>query len=198
MKTAIVTIEGLSPYSQSKAHEDPMLPKELHDAYERRTWRSRMHVTPNGHVEIPASALANAVKDAAKYLSISVPGKGKSTFTKHFDAGVMVVEGIELPVLAADVPSDRLFVPTNGQPGGGHRAWKWFPRIDKWGGAFEAIVVDDIITPEVFKQVWDAAGSIVGIGRFRPRNRGFYGRFAVKSIVWQDEVESLASMSRAR
>jgi hypothetical protein len=179
MKSAIVTIRGLSPYSQSKAHEEPKLPKELPDAYEQRTWRCRMHT----------------IKDAAKYLSIQVPGKGKTTYTKHFDAGVMVPDGIVLPVLAKDADFDRLFVPSDGRPGGGRRVWKWFPRIDEWGGSFTCFVFDDIITEGVFKQVLGAAGQIIGLGRFRPRNRGFYGRFAVDRIVWRSEEETLAGMA---
>jgi hypothetical protein len=195
MKSAIVTIRGVSPYSQSKAHEEPKLPKELHDDYEKRTWRSRMHVTPSGYVLLPASALANAIKEAAKYLSIPVPGAGKATFTKHFDAGVMVLDGIVLAAKATEVPSDRLFVPSDGRPGGGKRVWKWFPRIDEWGGTFTALVVDDIIVQDVFKTVMTATGQIIGLGRFRPRNRGFYGRFEVESIVWRNEEETLAAFS---
>lgn len=195
MKSAIVTIRGLSPYSQSKAHETAKLNKELADAYEQRTWRNRMHVTKDGRVEIPGSALANAIKDAAKYLSIQVPGKGKTTYTKHFDAGVMVPDGIVLPVKAEEVDFDRLFVPSDGRPGGGKRVWKWFPRIDDWGGSFTCYVFDDIIGPEIFKQVVASAGQIIGLGRFRPRNRGYYGRFAVDSIVWRSEEETLAGMA---
>lgn len=194
MKSAIVTIEGVSPYSQSKHYETPKLPRELSADYEERTWRGRMHVTKSGHVEIPGTALANAIKDAAKFLGIQVPGKGKENFTKHFDAGIMVTAGIELPVLASDVEPDRLFVPSDGRPGGGKRVIKLFPRIDDWGGSFTVLVLDDIITPEVFRQVVVCAGQLIGLGRFRPRNRGFYGRFSVSEISWRDDAATLAAM----
>ena len=197
MKSAIVTIEGVSPYSQSKHYETPKLNKELPAAYEERTWRGRMHVTKSGHVEIPGTMLANCIKDAAKFLSISVPGKGKATFTKHFDAGIMVPDGIVLPVIAAEVEADRLFVPSDGKPGGGKRVIKFFPRIDEWGGAFTCLILDDTITADVFRQVLVGAGQIIGIGRFRPRNRGFYGRFVVKQIEWKDEDATMAAMGAA-
>jgi hypothetical protein len=173
------------------------LNKELPDAYEQRTWRERMHVTKSGHVEIPGSAIANAIKDAARYMNLSVPGKGKATYTKHFDAGLMVPDGIVLPVLASSVDFDRLFVPSDGRPGGGRRVWKWFPRIDEWGGSFTAYLFDDILTREVFAQVAAGAGQIIGLGRFRPRNRGFYGRFSVERIVWRDEEATVAAMGAA-
>jgi len=47
-------------------------------------------------------------------------------------------------------------------------------------------IFDDIITEEVFRQVLVSAGLVVGLGRFRPESRGFYGRFAVKSIEWSE------------
>jgi hypothetical protein len=197
MKSAIVHLRGVSAYSQSKHYEVPKLEKELSAAYEERTWRNRMHVTRDGFVEIPGPAFANCIKDAAKFLSIQIQGKGKATYTKHFEAGVMINDGIVLPIKAEDVDADRLFVPSDGQPGGGKRVIKFFPRIDSWEGEITVMIFDDIITPEVFRQVLVAAGQIIGIGRFRPRNRGHYGRFVVESIVWKDEAETLAALGAA-
>jgi hypothetical protein len=30
----------------------------------------------------------------------------------------------------------------------------------------------------------EEAGKFIGLGRFRPQNGGFYGRFAVAKVVW--------------
>jgi hypothetical protein len=196
MKSAVVTIKGVSPYSQSKHYETEKLNKELPAAYEERTWRNRMHVTPDGFVEIPGPAIANAVKNAAQFLSISVPGKGKATFTKNFAAGVMVPNGIILPIKADSVPADRLFVPSDGKRGGGKRVIKFFPRIDDWGGTCTVFIFDDLITEDVFRKVLVAAGQIIGLGRFRPHNWGFYGRFIVESILWQDEDATMSAMEK--
>src|SRR5688572_17445399 len=128
MKSAIAYLVGESPYSQSRHYTDdvPKLAKELHDAYEQRTWRSRMHVTADGRVEIPGSSFANCLKSAAKRLKLQVPGKGRVEFTKYFEAGVMVTTGIVLPVKADEVPCDKLFVPSDGRRGGGKRVTKYF------------------------------------------------------------------------
>ncbi len=53
LRTATITIEGVSPYSQSKHHNEPKLGQETGDAHERRTWRHRMHITKDGNVFIP-------------------------------------------------------------------------------------------------------------------------------------------------
>lgn len=200
MKSAIAHLVGESPYSQGKhidPEEVPKKPKELHDDYERRTWRHRMHVTRDGFVEIPGAAFANAVKQAAARLRLRVPGKGQTEYKKYFEAGIMCPDGIILPIKAEDVPSDKLFVPSDGKRGGGKRVTKWFPRIDEWNGKVPFFIFDDIITEDVFKQVLVAAGQLVGIGRFRPENCGYYGRFSVKSIEWREEGETLASLNAA-
>lgn len=182
MKRYRATIKGLTPYSQSKHHETPALEKEGKGDYEQRTWRNRMHVDKNGDVFIPPMSLKNCLSEAAKFLSIQIPGKGKSTYTKHFEAGIMVMDPIPLGIKAAEVPGEALFVPSDGIRGSGKRVTRVFPRIDEWGGDFEIIVVDETITKPVLLKHLQEAGNLIGIGRFRPRNNGFYGRFSVESL----------------
>lgn len=186
MKKAIATITGISPYSQSRHYTTDKLNKESARDYEARTWRDRMHETPDGYVFVPPMAFKNCIAEIAKYLSVQIPGKGKATFTKHFEAGVLVVEGLTLDVLKSDVPGEWLFVPADGRRGGGKRVEKCFPVIHKWGGKVEFIVLDETITREVFEYHLRQAGNFIGIGRFRPRNNGFYGRFRVDALEWLD------------
>lgn len=182
MKRYKVEIRGISPYSQGRYHDEPTLEKEGKDDYERRTWRGRMHVGQSGRVVVPPMALKNCLSEAAKFLSLQIPGKGKATYTKHFEAGVLIVEGFEIDVKAADVPGEELFVPADGVRGSGKRVKRIFPRIDEWAGAFEIIVADETITKSVLARHLKEAGSLIGIGRFRPRNNGYYGRFVVESL----------------
>lgn len=200
MKSVVAYLVSAGPYSQSRHYteeEAPKKAKELHDAYEQRTWRHRMHTTADDRVVIPASAFSNGIKSAAKRLKLQVPGKGRVEYTKYFEAGVMVNDGITLDIKASDTPCDKLFVPSDGRRGGGKRVTKYFPRIDAWEGAVRYYIFDDILTEDVFRQVLTASGLIVGIGRFRPENCGFYGRFSVRSIEWFEEEETLASMGAA-
>jgi hypothetical protein len=182
MKKYRATIRGISPYSQSRYHGEPELEKEGKDDYERRTWRKRMHVDERGHVFIPPMAFKNCLSESAKFLSLQIKGKGKATYTKHFEAGVMVIDSVTLPIKADEVPGEELFVPSDGKRGGGSRVKRTFPRIDKWGGEFDIYVTDETITKDVLHKHLVEAGSLIGIGRFRPRNNGFYGRFAVDGL----------------
>ena len=190
MHIAKVELTGTTPYSQSKnidKREHPAKNKETADAYEERTWRHRIHTTSDGYVEIPCTAFANCVKAAARRLQIQVPGKGKTQYTKYFEAGIDVPESLALKVRAADVVADRRFVPADGKPGGGRRVYRTFPLVREWSGEVTFYVYDDMITEDVFTQVVKSAGLLVGLGRFRPENRGFYGRFRVDRVTWIED-----------
>lgn len=184
MKTAIATLRSISPYSQSRHYDVPKLNKELPKDYEARTWRERLHTNGEGNVYIPPMSFKNCLSEAAKYLGIQIPGKGKSTYTKHFEAGVLVMEPLVLPLKRDDVAGEWLFVPSDGIRGSGKRVDKCFPTIQEWGGEVTFFVLDETITEDVFLNHLTQAGQFIGIGRFRPRNNGFYGRFAVESVSW--------------
>lgn len=184
MKTATVQLRSVSPYSQSKHYTTEKLPKELPKDYEARTWRDRLHTTDSGEVFIPPMSFKNCLSEAAKFLGIQIPGKGKSTYTKHFEAGVLVTDALMLGINAADVKGEWLFVPSDGVRGSGKRVDKCFPVIHEWAGEVTFHILDETITEDVFVNVLKQAGAFIGIGRFRPRNNGFYGRFSVESVKW--------------
>ena len=182
MFVARATIEGISPMSQSRPIQSEREDGESHDAFERRTWQERMHVDGAGELFIPPMAVKNCLSDVAKFLSESVPGKGKATFTKHFQAGILVLEPIKLGIKADTIQAEKLFVPSDGKPGGGSRVWKYFPLIPQgWTGAAEICLLDPILIgkPEKVRDYLTYAGKFIGLGRFRPRRNGFYGRFVV-------------------
>ncbi len=184
MPIAKVLLKSAGPYSQSKLIQSEKPRDESHDNFEKRTWRERMHVDGSGMVFVPPMCFKNCLQEAAKYKGIQIPGKGKSNYTKHFEAGVGVYEPLSLGILASDVAGEWVHVPSDGRPGGTTRVMKCFPLILSWSGIVEFHVHDEIITKDVFKLHMEDAGKFIGIGRFRPRNRGYYGRFSVESIEW--------------
>jgi hypothetical protein len=185
MKTATAHLKSFTPYSQSKYYQVPKLnSKESPDAYEKRTWRERLHVDDKGRVVIPNMSFKNCLSDAAKYLSMKV-GKGTKTFTKHFEAGLMVSEGLTLPIHRDDVPGEWIHVPSDGTRGGAKRVLKCFPVIQEWEGKVVFYILDETITEEAFLHHIEEAGKFIGIGRFRPRNNGYYGRFEVEGVEWK-------------
>ena len=188
MRTAVATLRSIAPYSQSRGlpidGELRRRDKETAHDHEERTWRARIHADAAGQVFIPPMAFKNALSEIAKFLGMQIPGKGKSTYTKHFEAGVLCMTPLVLPLKRDDVQCEWLFVPSDGIRGSGKRVWKCFPVIQEWTGEAVFQIIDDTITDDVFEHHLREAGSFIGIGRFRPRNNGFYGRFAVEEVAW--------------
>jgi len=185
MHIASARLKSVSPYSQSRYHAIPRDPKETDGDHERRTWRERCHSTDDGRIFIPPMAFKNCLSEAAKFLGKQIPGKGKSTYTKHFEAGVLVLEPLVLPLRKEEVEGEWLHVPSDGVRGSGKRVMKCFPLIRQWEGEVTFHILDNLITEDVFLEHLEEAGKFIGIGRFRPRNNGFYGRFEVVGLKWQ-------------
>jgi len=200
MKKALVRIVGQSEYAQSKFHGTEKLPREGADDYEQRTWRERAHYDAEGNVKIPALAFKKCIAEAAKYLSLQIPGKGKATYTKNFQSGILVVQDVPVayngkPVTMSmlDEPKSgfygkRMFVPADGVAGSGKRVHRIHPVIDVgWTAEFEFLILDDIITQDVFQKHLEIAGMLIGVGAFRVRNGGIMGRFQADIINWQED-----------
>ena len=73
----------------------------------------------------------------------------------------------------------------DGKKGSGTRVARTFPVIHEWDGTAEVMILDESITKDVFTRYLEEAGKFIGIGRFRPRNGGFYGRFSVGEVLWE-------------
>lgn len=187
MKTAHAKLESITAYSQSRQHDEPKLEKETWDDYEKRTWRSKAHANNDGQIIIPPMAFKMSVDACAKRLSIPIPGAGKKTYTKSFLSGVLVTEPILTAFEAATINGEWINANADGVRGSGKRVKRCYPVLPSWSGIVVFFVLDDQITKPVFERVLAEAGRFVGIGRFRPENGGFYGRFDVKEVHWTEE-----------
>lgn len=161
--------------------------------YETRTWRDKAHCDEQGMAYIPANMISSTFKASALYLGMKIPGKGASTYTKHIDAGVLVLEGIELGIHKNDLESETLFVPSDGKRGGSKRVERTFPIVRKWEGEVTFYVGDPIVTQDAFIQHLKVMGKFIGFGRWRPRNGGLYGRCDVIDCAWQQDEEEAAA-----
>jgi hypothetical protein len=202
---ATVRIVGTSPLSWGRHFQAAPGPEgETYKDAETRTWRERMHYGGDDkHVCIPPMALKRCLDDAAMFLGKKVPGRGQSTYTKSFVAAVLAfpVEGDEesdgLITLRGSYDKDAKrdlitretiqgewqFVPSNGKRGGGSRVDKCFPFVKFWECDVTFVIMDATITEAVFLEHFRKAGKFIGLGRFRPRNGGYYGRFTIATTT---------------
>jgi hypothetical protein len=186
MNTAIVEFTGTSPYSQGKYIATEKKRGEKHDVFEKRTWRERMPIDEStGAVMLSPMAVKRALEDAAKFSGLTIPGKGKATYTKRLLSGIMVVNPIQLCEPGTEIQGEWLHVPSDGVRGGGKRVMKCFPYIMDWGGVAEIAVFDEAVTEDIMREFCEIAGRFIGFGRFRPQNGGYYGRFDVTGFEWK-------------
>ena len=186
MKKAIIKLKSLTPITFGKFHQTPKLEKELPEAYEIRTWKEKAHYTDDGFIKIPGIMIANCIRESARFLSLQIPGKGKSTFTKHFDSGITIYDDIKTTVKKNDLQGHTQHVPSDGTMGGTKRVIRVFPIIHEWSGQITVLIGDDIITSDIFETVIKNAGNLIGLGTWRPRNRGMNGRFELADMKWFD------------
>lgn len=186
MKIATVKLKSTAPYSQSRMHDTPKLDRETADAYEQRTWREKTTTDASGQICIPAMSFKQCLDAVAKVLGHQIPGKGKSTYTKHFKAGVICEAEIPLGVMKDNVASVTINANSDGVRGSGKRVKRTFPLIPEWEGIARFVILDDTITKDVFERHMTEAGRFVGIGRFRPENGGLNGRFQPVKFDWSE------------
>jgi len=182
-KLYLATMKSVSPYCQNAKIQSPRAPQETADAHERRCWKERLHVTGDGNVFIPPMAFKNALTDAAKFLGKQIPGKGKATYKKIFEAGVLIFKEVVLQVKADDVRGQWLFLPADGVRGSGKRVDKCMPVIDSWEAEVEVNVLHDLITEDILREHLECGGMYIGLGNFRPQSGGYYGRYELTSLA---------------
>jgi hypothetical protein len=185
MKMCVISLKSLSPYMQSRFHNIPKLDGEQPDAWEERTWQNKAHFDSDGNVFIPPMAIAIAIKEACKFLNKKIPGRRNETWTKHFESGVLVTTPMMLGINIKDVQKNSIRCSSDGTVGGKSKVTRHFPAIPAWKGTTEVVILDDMITPEIFSEVLATAGNLIGVGAFRVRNRGYCGRFEITSIKWK-------------
>jgi hypothetical protein len=139
--------------------------------------------------DVHKQSLDAAVKRTGK----QIPGKGKATYTKHFLGGVMVFDPVFIedergqPYTRENITQWSGMMSSTGEKGkaGGKVVLRHFPDAPTWNATVTFHVMDETVTKDVFTEMLEEAGKFIGLGRFRPQNGGFYGRFAVESVDWQ-------------
>jgi hypothetical protein len=197
MKTSIatLTISSITPYSQSRGHDEPKLEGESHEAYDIRTWRSKLSVAERNGVKtvvVPAHGLMQSIAAAAKYSKRQIPGQGKATWTAKFLAGITLMDDAALNIDPETVHAITISANADGVRGSGKRVTRRFPVMEQWQATFDVYILDPIITQEVFREMVEIAGMFIGIGRFRPEKGGTNGRFKITQLDWQDNRQLAA------
>lgn len=174
MKSIAVEIQGITPLLM---HRFPMVGAD--DTSKKRTgvpdWKQEaetaLYKDEQGVIYEPASHIEGTLKEAGKVLKI--PGRRGATYSKLIGSAISVEpDAIPHKIQEYEIDSRPVVVQRA-------RVVRYRPIFKKWELAFEIIVGDDQIPPEVIKQALDHAGLYVGIGDFRPGRGGKFGKFIV-------------------
>lgn len=187
MKTYEATIESVSPLIFSRmlsphAGEGAKKERETHEDYDLRIWPVKAWADNKGALFIPRVFFKRSMEEAAQFLGLQIPGKGKSTYTKHFLAGVQVASDLSLPMTRDDLDCVPINCHADGKRGSGKRVVRHFPQVREWNGVLTILVVDELITKDVLQRHLDTAGTMIGIGSFRPRSGNSSGMFHLKEL----------------
>jgi len=187
MKTATCKLKSVTPYSSSRFHNTPKPDKVSHDEHEQKTWREKCHFDSTGAVFIPPMAFKKSIEEAAAFRGEKIKGKGNATWSKHFKAGILVSDPLFVGANKDTIEGETFLCDAQGRANGTSRVLRTFPVVRQWSGNLTVYVLDDTIDKATFEKTIKEAGMFIGVGRFRPRNGGFYGRFSVESVTWTEE-----------
>lgn len=182
--TAILAGEGQTIFSKFiNPHAKGLEKKEREqpDAYDERIWPHKAHYQGD-QVIIPRIMFKRALEDVAQYLGRQIPGKGKSTYTKHFKSGVHITTDLLTGFRQSELEHTVILCNADGVRGSGKRVMRNFPAISGWRGELQICVVDGIITKEVLRDHLVDAGRLVGVGSFRIMKGNSSGGFRVESL----------------
>lgn len=185
MRVATIRVSSLTPYSQSRALQSEKRKEESHDEFDARVWPEHIYANASDEVFIPGAAIIQGMAAAASYLSKGgqLKKKGAATWAENFRCALAISKAPTIGQLAGDAKPERVFCHADGRRGSGKRVWRTFPIFDDWEATLTIHILDDTIPEDVLRQVVDAFGLFIGIGRYRPQNGGDLGRFEVKTLT---------------
>jgi len=192
VRTVVVKLRGITPLQQCKEYASytPKKGSETPQAFEKRTWKERVHKDDDGNILLPHGAFKHAIVAGAKFSGKKVPGRGNTQYAKFFQSAVAV--DVNEPILTGNTTKDivetAVFCTADGTRDGGSkgkkRVWKYFPTFMKWECEVTLLVMTEIITEEIFEETLIDTGRYIGVGTWRPENGGSNGRFVVESLKW--------------
>lgn len=186
MKSYQLSLKSLSPYMQHRM-DDLSLSEwekvrrqiiERPEASQTDAHRAEYHCYRNneGKCYIPADQLRGSLINAGTYMKSKVGARSKSM--KTIVAATFMIAPDEILIQDWDTIDKRSAVNKNIKG----RVMVVRPKWLEWEADVILNCQESSITRETIQQLFEYAGSYVGIGSFRPTNNGLFGRFEVVSI----------------
>ncbi|SRR5260221_9727315 len=176
MITVSVQIQGLTPLIVNRFHEEAAAEATsgVHSRKERpgpeEDAKQRLYMNGSGPF-LPAENLRQAIIAASSRHKI-----GRRAATADIAAAIYLAP-FELPLVGEWHVDSRAVV----IKAAGARLLRHRPMFDQWSIGFQIQIDNDLVPERLVEAILIDAGSLVGIGDFRPAKKGPYGRFTVMS-----------------
>jgi hypothetical protein len=181
------TLRGVAPYSQSRRVEIEQQPNKSREEVDRENYLLKAHVDDEtGEICIPAFALKHAINTAAARAADKIKGKGNQTYAKNVQSGVLPLTPVcPLGIKIEDVKYVALYQDAMGKKGKTKSAqvMRHFPIVPSgWKAKVSFLVTDEELPADKLHKYVKDAGTMIGIGRWRPEVGGMNGRFVIDDI----------------
>jgi hypothetical protein len=183
-----VKIEGKTPMLQNRMTEDQLeqlrtkvkpAKAKGNPATPRPQAAAQVYTMKDGTPYVPTENLMSCLIAAGVFIRLD--GKRQmSTGKATVVPGLFEIEDAVLPIEGDPWEPD---VRQGRNPNGGEAVCIVRPRFDRWALSFTIEVDLDEIDESKIRDLFDKAGSRVGLGDFRPARKGTFGKFRV--VTWE-------------
>lgn len=175
--------EGASPLLMNKMNEESLLNLWRKDRKAtgsrgrpetpRDEAATKVYADKQGNPFLPTVCMMSALTGAGVFVKLD--GKRQLSTAKSSMLGGML--SIEQTVLPLITPGWEVDIQQGRNPNGGEAVCIIRPRFDQWAFDMSCIVDCDLLPIDRYRELFDIAGSRVGLLDFRPSKKGTYGRF---------------------
>lgn len=185
MRKFRVKVNGVTPYMQHRMDDVKLEAwvKARGPVYEKYSISDpeviadfHSHIDSKGGYFIPADHFRMSMIEGGKMVKGKVGGATKSM--ANVVAGMFIINQ-DIPMPKWDVIDKRSAVNRNIKG----RVIVIRPKWLTWSATFELMVDEDTITNEMISAIIRNAGKYIGIGSYRPQNKGQFGRFEIESFT---------------
>lgn len=182
-------VEGITPLLFNAMSMQQLLnmrdkvkaPKNAPKPTPREEADSKVHRMPDGDPHVPVTMAMSCFIAAGQFCRLD--GKRQvSTAKSTVLPGLLTIEDRYLPLTPKAYEVD---VQQGRNPNGGEAVCIVRPRFDEWGFDLTLKVDQSEIALATIRELVDIAGNRIGLGDFRPKCKGTFGRFTV--VRWEVE-----------
>ncbi len=170
-------------------------PKTAEKVSLREEADSKVHLDDKKRPIVPGYMLYACLVNAGQHVRLD--GKRQVSSAKATVLpGMLTLRGNDFIIYVPDSKTDEIAtwevdIRKGTNPGGGEAVCLVRPRFDQWELRVTAAIDRRMMPLPMARELFDVAGTRIGLGDFRPQRRGLCGRFKV--VLWEPLAARVAA-----